>query len=400
MTPANNKESVLVLDASAKCAIPIVESCVNMGLRVVAASTKKHCCGFYCRGTSERLLYPSPIENPIECLEFLLNFLKERSISMVFPLGHLMTAFIAEHQNEFRKFTSLAMPSYDIFVQGLNKILTLKAAHRIGCNIPKSWYPKEQPLESIAREVDFPVLIKPAVSVGARGITYCYSKQELYKGLPKIEAEFGESMIQEFIPQTGTQYKCAMIVDDCQNLLSGIVYEKLRYYPTNGGSSTLNKSVERQDILQSSLDVAKELKWFGPCDFDYITDPRDNQAKLMEINPRFSDTYKMTAVAGLDMTKIAYQLAKGEKIDIQLDYKKNKYLRFIFGDIMWFLTVKTGRWSAKPSFFNFFNRDTTYLMTGNRDIRPFLGYILENLSMLWNKEERAYRLRVKTNEQR
>lgn len=389
----SRKKSVLALDASAKCSIPVVESCASMGLHVIAASHKKYCCGFFCRATNERVVYPSPERQPNECLKFLIDLLQQRDISLIIPMGHFMTEFIARHQGEFRKHTKLVLPSYDIFFKGLNKIQTLKAAEQVGCPTPKTWYPQDEPLEDIARKVTYPVLIKPSVSVGARGLTYCHSAQELLDKFPKTEAGYGECSIQEFIPQTATQYKCAIVVDHNQELLCGIVYAKLRYYPVKGGSSTLDKTVYRPDIMQSSLNVARRLKWFGPCDFDYITDPRDNVAKLMEINPRLSDTYKMAAVAGLDMTRIIYQLAMGQTPQPQLDYQKDKYLRFIFGDIMWFLSSGSSRWKAHPCFFDFFRPDTAYLMTGTRDLGPMLGYFLENISILWDKEARQFRLR-------
>jgi len=395
MKTGKQKEAVLVIDAAAKSSIPIIESCAAMGLHVIAASHKKYCCGFYSRRTHERIIYPSPETNPEAFMQCLLNFLKKLKISMIFPLGHLFTAFIAQHQDALKQHTRIILPPYDVFIKGLSKIPTLKAASQIGCPTPKTWFPKEQPLQDIAKEAGYPVLIKPAIGIGGRGMKLCRSPKELIDEFPKIEARFGESFVQEFIPQTGIQYKTAIILDYSHQLISGIVYAKLRYYPPNGGSSTLNKTVHRPDIMQNAYKVAKHLKWVGTCDFDFITDPRDNTAKMMEINPRFSDTYKMASVAGMDMTKIMYQLAKGEEPEKQFEYQKDKYMRFIFGDIMWFLKDKEHRWSAKPGFFDFFRSDTTYLMTGINDIGPMIGYILENLSMLWDKEARQFRLRSK-----
>lgn len=388
------KQSVLVIDAAAKSSIPVIESCAALGLHVIAAAEKRFCCGFYSRHTRERVIYPPLLTQRQQCLEFLIEFLKKRSISMIFPLDHDMTAFLAEHQDALRQYTRLVLPPYDVFFKGLNKNSTLKAAEKVGCPIPRTWFPQEQSLAEIARETKYPCLVKPAISVGARGITYCHSPEELLHSFPKIEAAFGESSVQEFVPQTGTQYKTAFILGYSQELLAAIVYSKIRYYPPNGGSSTLNMSVHRPDILESALKVARELQWVGPCDCDYITDPRDNVPKLMEINPRLSDTFKMTAVVGMDWTKIIYQLAMGQEPLPQLEYPAGKYLRFLFGDCMWFLKARDQRWHARPSFLSFFRPDTSYLMTGTKDWGPFLGYTLENLSMLWDKQARQYRLRL------
>jgi D-aspartate ligase len=389
-----NIEKVLILEAGAKAAIPIIESCGQMGLYVIAASSKKG-CGFYSKFTKQKLIYPSPGLYPQKCVDFLLNFLKEQDVSVLFPVGDLMTDLIAKNQKLFSEHTKFILPPYEIFVQGRDKILTLKAAVKAGCPIPQTWYPHEQGLEAVAEVCCYPNLIKPAISVGSRGLVLCKTKQQLLDNFEKNQKNYDRCFVQEFVPQTGLQYKVDAIFDQFQNLLAGVVYAKLRYYPADGGSSVLNKTEKRPDILASALKVMKELKWLGFCDFDFITDPRDGIVKLMEINPRYPESYRATVAAGVDMTKIIYQLAKGQNPQPQLDYLENRYTRFLFGDIMWFLTTKQNRWTAKPSFFSFFRKDMNYQLLRANDFGPIYGYIISNLSMFWDKEYREFRLRLK-----
>jgi len=393
-----NIEKVLILEAGAKAALPIIESCGQMGLHVIAASSRKG-CGFYSKFTKQKLIYPSPVLYPQKCIDFLLNFLKEQDVGVLFPVGDLMTDLIAKNQKLFSEHTKFILPPYEIFVQGRDKILTLKAAAKAGCPIPQTWYPHEQDIEKIAEICCYPVLIKPAIGVGSRGFILCKTKQELLNNFEKNQENYGRCFVQEFVPQTGMQYKVDAIFDRFQNLLAGVVYAKLRYYPADGGSSVLNKTEKRPDILASALKVMKELNWFGFCDFDFITDPRDGVVKLMEINPRYPESYRATVAAGVDMTKIIYQLANGQNPQPQLDYLENKYTRFLFGDIMWFLTTKQNRWTAKPSFFSFFRKDMNYQLLRANDFGPIYGYVISNLSMLWDKEYREFRLRLKKNKE-
>lgn len=391
---AKQQETVFVLEAHAKAAVPVIESCGRMGLYVLAGSSRRYNCGFYSHFTRDRVVYPSPKHEPEGCIGFIMNLLQRRRISVLFPVGDIMTDLVAKHQDEIRKFTRLVLPPYATFVQGRDKIPTLKAAERAGCPIPRTWYPETQALGEIARQVDYPVLIKPAIGVGARGITYCRAEKELVGEFPAVEASFGPCFVQEYVPQTGVQYKVDAIVDHRQNPLAAVVYAKLRYYPPTGGSSVLNRTEHRPDILESALKVLKELKWFGFCDFDFITDPRDKVVKLMEINPRYPESYRATVAAGLDMTRIMYQLAMGEDPSPQLSYAEGKYVRFLFGDIMWFLTSGQNRWKTRPSFFDFFRSDTIYQLERACDWGPVMGYILDNLTMLWDKEERQFKLRT------
>lgn len=393
MTASTRREVALVADASAKSCVAVLESCARMGLYVIAASNYPYACGFYSRATRERAVYPNPEHEPEACLRFLVDLLRRRGVSVIFPLGHHMVAFVAKHQDSLRQYARIVLPPYDVFLKGLDKIPTLKAAAAVRCPIPTTWYPLEEPLDQIARSATYPVLIKPAIGVGARGLTYCHTREELLAKFPNVEAAHGRCFVQEFIPQTGLQHKCAFVLDYSQNVLAAMVYAKLRYYPVSGGSSTLNKSVDHPFIRDHSVRVAQHIKWVGACDMDWITDPRDNTPKLMEINPRFTDTFKMTALVGFDLTRMIYQLGKGETPAPQLQYKTDKYLRFLAGDIMWFLASPRERWSARPSFFDFFRSDTSYLMTGTRDWGPVMGYLLQNASILWDKKEREFRLR-------
>jgi len=395
---SQERSTVLVLEVQARAALPVIESCAAMGLRVVAASSRRLCSGFFSRHVSQRLRYSDPKEYPQEAIDAILEFLSQNQVEVIFPVGDLMTHLVAKRQDEFRRHTALALPPYEVFRQGRSKVLTLQAAQRAGCPIPRTWYPSEQPLENIAAEAPYPVLIKPDIGVGARGITLCRSARELLDSFGPVSRQFHDCFVQEFVPQDGLQYKVDLIVDAEQRLLSGLTYSKLRYYPATGGSSVLNRTERRDDVLDSAYRVLKELRWVGFCDFDYITDPRDGVVKLMEINPRFPESYRATVAGGLDMTRCLYELATGRPVQPQLDFVEGRYARFLLGDIMWFLTTKSGRWSAKPSFFKFFGRDMYYQLIRLSDPGPFLGYLLENVSIMMSSKDRQSRLRLKANQ--
>ncbi|MCE5340992.1 MAG: ATP-grasp domain-containing protein [Planctomycetaceae bacterium] len=391
-----NNCSVLILEVHAKASLPVIESCKAMGLKVIAGSSKKYCCGMCSKAVDSKVIYPHIEKNQDEFIVFLLDFLKSNTVDMVFPVGDVMTDIIAQNQEQIRKYTKLLLPVYDIFVQGRNKIGTLKVAEKAGCPIPLTWYPEDESLEQIVNKIpQYPVLIKPAISAGARGITFCYNKDEILNNFDKVQKDYGQSFIQEYVPQGGMQYKVDAIMDQNQELYAGVVYSKLRYYPVDGGSSVLNKTEHRPDILEQAVNVMKELKWVGLCDFDFITDPRDGIVKLMEINPRFPESYRTVEAGGVDMTKIIYQLAIGQKPEPQLQYKENQYNRFLFGDIMWFFKTKENRFKAKPSFFHFYGKDMYYQLIRKNDMGPLFGYIIENMAMIYDKKLREQRLRLK-----
>jgi predicted ATP-grasp superfamily ATP-dependent carboligase len=388
------------MEAWAKAALPVIESLAKGGLRVAAGSEKRYCCGFYSRCCRERHLYPSPRHATAAFQQWLLDFVRRRKIDMLFPAGHYGAPAVSEIQDELRRHTLLLTPDHRIFLDAYAKIPTMKAAVAAGVPIPDSWFPHDLPggLDEVIPLIkSWPVLVKPSIGVGARGIVWCYSADELRRRFEEIERQFGESYVQDFVPPGGMQYKVDMLVDARQRRLAGIVYGKTRMYPPDGGSSVLNFSADRPDILDYAHRVLVHFKWVGFCDFDFVVDPRDNVAKLMEINPRFPESFRMGTSVGIDFPMMLYRLAHGEEVEPVLDYPKNHFLRFLPGDLMWFLRVDNKRrFSTWPSWFKFLDPRTAYQVCSLRDPGPIMGYLLENLAAMLDSSLRRERLRMQS----
>ena len=392
-----NRPTVLIVETQAKAALPVIESMARAGIRVAAASDERFNCGFYCRCSRERRLHPSSKDDPEAFKAWLLDLLRRRDIAMLFPMGHYGTAVISQIQDEIRKYTRLLLPPDPVFRAAYGKVGTMKAALAARVPIPDSWFPADLPgglEEAIARIQRWPVLVKPDVGVGARGITWCHSADDVRRVFPAIERQHGESYIQDFVPPGGMQYKVDMLVDERQRNLAGIVYGKTRMYPPDGGSSILNYSAHRPDILDLAHRMLVQLRWVGFCDFDFVEDPRDRLVKIMEINPRFPESFRMGPSVGLDFPRMMFDLAHGRPVEPVRDYPKDRFLRFLVGDLMWFLRVENRRrFSTWPSWFHFSGRDTAYQICRWADPGPLIGYLLQNASMIFDRQARQYRLR-------
>ncbi|MCH7813106.1 MAG: hypothetical protein IID40_03705 [Planctomycetes bacterium] len=395
-----SKPSVFVMEAQSKAALPAIESFARAGLHVVAGSEKRFNSGFSSRCCRERQLYPSPRYDPDGFKTWLLDFLARRDFELLFPIGHYGSIAVAEIQREIRRHTLLLMPEEAIFRAGYEKIPTLKTALAAGVPIPETWFPNDYIggiKEVIPLIKNWPVLIKPSVGVGARGMRWCPSADELVWRFPKAEVECGPSFVQDFVPAGGMQYKVDMLVDAGQRRLAGIVYGKTRMYPPDGGSSVLNFSADRPEILRLAHDMLVQLAWVGFCDFDFVVDPRDQQAKLLEINPRPPESFRMGTSVGIDFPMMIYRLAKGETVPPVDDYPKDRFLRFLPADLLWFLRVDNRqRFGTYPNWFDFFNDHTAYQIVNRRDIGPLIGYVMESLSMIFDRKLRRERLRLKS----
>lgn len=391
---AKSKPSILIFEAEAKSILPAAEAFARRGFHVVAASSKKYCVGFFSRFVHEKIRMPDQVREPAACGEFLLKLVQGREFEMILPLGDEVTEIVAERQDQFRQCAKLVLVPYDTFMIGRNKIATMNAAKRCGVPIPKTYDPKHVDFDAIDRDSTYPVLVKPAMSNGARGISYAYDKDQMVRLYEDIRNQFGPTFIQELIPHTGLQYKTELLLDPSGRVLAQFAYSKIRFYPPEGGSSTLNQSVEYPEMVDYAVRLARDIGWYGMCDFDFIFDERDQKPKLMEINPRVTDTIRIAQLCGIDFFGMLYDLACGREVEPVREYRKGLYMRFLPGEIMWFLKTKQKRWGLVPSFFKFVGRDVRYLILSARDPGAFLGYLLENVAALFNARERAYKLRT------
>ena len=383
---------VLIAGAEENPSLPIIESISKKGIDVCVASHKKICVGFFSRYVKKRFVYPSPFTNPDGFVNELVNFIKREGFDVTFVTGEQPTLLLSKYKNLFEQYTKLPLVDFGIYMKCRDKSVTMKIASRIGVPTPKTYYPEEEDIRKIVKKVDYPVVVKPNSSNGARGIVYPGSPEELLEAYDQIKYEYGPCHIQEYIPHAGMQYKAELLLDGSNEVKAGCVYNKLRYYPPSGGSSTINCTVDRRDILEYAARILKEIGWYGMGDCDFIEDPRDGVPKLMEINPRFTRSIKICVLAGVDFPYLLYRLAMGKEVPCILEYKIGMYLRYLPSDIVWFFK-SSNRLRTRPNFFWFLGKDLRYEIISLRDPGPAVAYFLSMALSLLDKNERKFRLR-------
>ncbi|MDD5246640.1 MAG: ATP-grasp domain-containing protein [Candidatus Omnitrophica bacterium] len=383
---------VLVVGAEENPSLCIIESLARQGMEVCAASHKRVCVGFFSRFVSRRFLYPSWALGEEAFLARIIEIISRQRFEAVFVAGEQPSFILCKHKKEIERYSKIPTPDFATYMKCRDKSVTMKLAAASGVPVPRSYFPEETGIDQISRQVEYPVVIKPNSSNGARGIEYPSSAGELLQAYQRVSSIYGPCHVQEYIPHSGMQYKAEVLLDGSLKVKAWCLYNKPRYYPPTGGSSTVNCTVERQDILDYAVRILKQIGWVGLGDCDFILDPRDNIPKLMEINPRITRSIKICMLAGVDFPFLLYKLARGEELPDTLIYKKDIYLRYLFSDIFWFFKSPE-RFRAKPNFFWFFGKNLRDEVISFKDPGPALAYLLSSAAALFNKKEREFRLR-------
>ncbi len=368
---------VLLLDGHTVQVLPLAKALRSKNYFVTVFCEQKLSFGWASRYPHKKVLCPSAINESNVYLDFLEKFLKENKYEVTIPLFNDTAELMSKNKERFSKYTRVAIPDYNILLHGHDKNLTMNVARKLNIPHPRTMDLETNSLEDAAAYCGFPSLIKPNIGAGARGITRVDSLDELNSVYSSNRTEFGPSTLQEFIPQTGFQFKCQMLRDNDGSIKASTVQKKYRFFPVTGGSTSCSEIVDQADIVDYSTQILDEIGWTGFADFDYIQDPRDNQYKIMEINPRVPASIRSCFESGTDFAEMIVHQTLGKNVRYYQS-KPGMILRFMSLDVLWFLfSSNHERFASKPSWFKFFGKNICYEDGSWDDPLPmFTGFAL------------------------
>ena len=386
---------VLLLGADENESLPILANLHRHRVPITAAAPRRLSMGLFSRYPVRRLISPNPNAEPEQFIEWVEQTVKSGDYPVTMVCGETATWLMAQARERLEPYTRLPLIDMAKFYLCRDKSKTMKEAARLGIPIPMTWYPDDVGIDVVAAQIPvWPVVLKPCISNGARGISYPQNADELKALYEKTRVDYESCIVQEFIPHSGMQYKAEIILDADGKSVCGGVYDKPRFYPPTGGSSTLNSTVDRPDILDAGTRFLQGIGWYGMGDCDFIEDPRDQVPKLMEVNPRFTRSIKVLVEAGLEYPYVLYRLALGLPIEPQFDYRKGLYPAKRRNQIRTNLR-SPNRFRARPSFFWFFGRNLRDEIFSWADPLPTVAFVVVFFSRLLNAQTRQAMLRTK-----
>ncbi|MBB6729595.1 carbamoyl-phosphate synthase large subunit [Cohnella zeiphila] len=175
-----------------------------------------------------------------------------------------------------------------------------------------------------ARELGYPVLVRPSYVLGGRAMEIVYSDEELLsymKVAVKINPEH-PVLIDRYM--LGKEIEVDAICDGETVLIPGIM-EHIERAGVHSGDSiavyppqTLSDDVKRQAV-DITMRIAKELKTVGLVNIQFVV--WNDQVYVIEVNPRSSRTVPfLSKVTNVPMANLATQAILGVKL-ADLGYK-------------------------------------------------------------------------------
>lgn len=172
--------------------------------------------------------------------------------------------------------------------------------------------------EDVAREIGYPVLVRPSFVLGGRAMEIVYDPSHLAGFYNEADdANPGQPVLVDkyFL---GTEAEVDVISDGTDTLLPGIMQHVERAGVHSGDSMavyppvSLSNDVQRQIVL-SACAIARRLGIRGVMNIQYVI--VDEVAYVLEVNPRASRTVPyLSKVTGIPMVQLATRTMMGEKL--------------------------------------------------------------------------------------
>lgn len=373
---------VLILEGYARQSLPLIHAFHKLGCHVAALCSSKLDVAYASRLTDEKVLGVCDRENPTGTAQAVRELLMTGRYDVVIPTVDFSAKLLADHKEEFSRYAKVLANDPAVYAIAGDKLATMAVCMENGIPCPVTLTDVSGIEDALAGGLRFPIAVKPRVGYGAIGFKRVDSAEELRTLFADSAHDPADYVFQEYIPQTGLQYECAVFVDGENTVKTSLVFSKNRWFPVNGGSSTLNITVHRPDIEESCARLLQLIQWRGPADVDLIQDERDGIAKIMEINPRVSGSVKIAFEAGADQARQMLEYLYGEPVTAYREYTVGQRLRCTQTDFLWFLKSKN-RFHSKPSWFSQrHTKDHTFYLS---DPLPWFAFSLQGFKKM-NKE--------------
>jgi predicted ATP-grasp superfamily ATP-dependent carboligase len=388
--------SVLVTDGHFRKTLAVVRSLGRKGIHVTVGERTFLNTSFFSKYCTRRLVYPSPRRSPDQFIEFLLKEIKENHYDCLFPMEEETLLLLAKYHSEISPYTYLLSPGLKKieFVRDKRNLMEFAETHGIPTpktfQISPSFSLSSLMAEGRVGEIPIPAVIKPRISSGSFGIIYVKKREDLIPSYQSVHERYPFPLIQEWIPDGGGTFGFSALCDEASNIKAAFVHKKLRMYPVQGGPSTLREGVEHPQIMELGLSLFKSLNWAGVGMVEFKVDPRDGIPKLMELNPRFWGSLQLAIVSGVDFPYLILRMARGESFEPILRYNVGKRCRWLLlGDILHFLN-NPNRFHLHPSFFHFFDPNTSYDIISKDDPLALLGSVATFFTFLYDPEMKRF----------
>lgn len=265
-------------------------------------------------------------------IPFLLNFVKEKNISVIISLFDIDLPVLAKAKDLFKENgVTVIVSDYEVTQICNDKWNSYNFLIENGFNTPKTYIVFEEAQNDLKKEIlDFPLIIKPRWGMGSIGIYKTENQLELEVFYKKVKKEIEESYLQF---ESKAQIDRAILIQECINgqeygldIFNDLDGKYLKTFvkkktAMRSGETDSSVTEDYQELQELGKRLSEKLKHIGNLDTDWFI--TEDKTYILEMNCRFGGGYPFTHLAGANLPKVLMDLMQSNTYnpeDLQIEY--------------------------------------------------------------------------------
>ena len=370
-----NGRHILVLEGYTKQSLPFIRGFKKQGCEVTVLCDSKWDCAYHSRYADHKILGVCDLHKPAESEKYIVELIKTGKYDMVFAPFEFSARILSHNKEELSKYAIIYANEPEVFDRANNKEEVMRVCMENSIPCPQTFFGIEK-VEDVDGKVKFPVIIKPHSMYGARGFHIFHNAEEMKAFVKDNGINLKDYVIQEYIPAGSLLMSGNVMIDRNGEIKSSYVYVSEHIYPEDGGTSTLNGIIEREDIKENCNKLVTLMGLRGEIGVDLMLDKRDNIGKIIEINPRPGHAITIGFVTGVNHAQQILEDAFGEEVTPMEVNDTKTAVRIMQTDVLWFLTSKD-RFRRHPRKIGY--KRVKEQMFYWDDPLPWVAYLLEGI---------------------
>lgn len=301
--------SVLIPDGDEANALAVVRCLAEVkNIRIFVLSEHKNAPIRYSRHVKK--FFHFPFGDNENYLARIMEVVKNSKVDVVLPVGVRAVRLITEQKDVLSQVVAtIPTPEIDSFDIADDKWLLSRWLKKHDIAHPKTvlFGPGEN-LEDVITNFSFPIIVKPRVGWGGKGIEIFRSPDQFrvwYLGFDHTM----DLIVQAYIK--GNDIDCSLLGGQGE-ILAHTIQKSIKYsadYPWPYGLEFKN----HEEIYSLTKELVEKFNWTGIVHIDLRYDEIEQRAKVIEMNPRFWASVNASIFAGVNFPYLACLSALGMK---------------------------------------------------------------------------------------
>lgn len=335
---------MLITDGSTRAALAATRA-LGRRYRVLVLASKPRALAACSRFAAGFRRVPAPTRAPEAFAERTLEIARAEGAEVVLPITDAACEALLPRAREFEP-VRLAAPSEAAWRRLSDKAEALELARAFGIPVPETRVAGgADEIRASARELGFPVVLKPAHSVARGGdgtlvrapVLRVSSAEEVEASVPSL-AGAGPVLVQRCVPGHG---EGIFLLRAQGRTLGAFAHRRLREKPPSGGVSVLSESIPVEPSLRERIESLLDAAGFEGAVMAEFRRAGDRRW-LMEFNARLWGSLQLAVDAGVDFPGALVARARGEPLEVLPPPRPGVRLRCLLGDLDHALALARG----------------------------------------------------------